>query len=148
MSVSLCPTVSWGTSEHLHPPPPTSFPKTGRQVSVPLMHLKAAWFVAAAVDKYWKRYPSLKHHAFIYCKRSWLWEPSSHCWQGERQHSDMKMQPQPQLQLQRRDCSSKTWTSPHQDFGDIFFFSENPPWYNQSSLHFSQECATVALLLI
>lgn len=57
------------------PPLPASFPQTGRQVSAPLMHPKAASPAAAAVDKYWKGYPSLKHHSFTYCKPASLWEP-------------------------------------------------------------------------
>lgn len=54
----------------------------------PLMYLKAvsSRAASAAVDKYWKCYPSLKHHSFTYCKCASLWAPSPHCWQGGRQH--------------------------------------------------------------
>lgn len=38
----------------------------------------------AAVDKYWKCYPSLKHHSFTYCKCTSLWAQSPHCWQGRK----------------------------------------------------------------
>lgn len=71
----------------------------------------------AAVDKYWKCYPSLKHHSFTYCKCASLWAPSPHCWRGGRQHpaasamsEHHRMQPQTRfslLKLQRTDCASQ-----------------------------------------
>lgn len=71
----------------------------------------------AAVDKYWKCYPSLKHHSFTYCKCASLRAPSPRCWQGGRQHQAApamtehhQMQPQTELsllKLQRTDCVSE-----------------------------------------
>ncbi len=71
-----------------------------------------------AVDKYWKCYPSLKHHSFTYCKCASLWAPNPYCWQGGRQHQAApamsqhhQMQPQTefsQLKLQRTDGKSES----------------------------------------
>ena len=71
--------------------PPTPHPPSSDRpssLSPPLMYLKAvsSRAASAAVDKYWKCYPSLKHHSFTYRKCASLWAPSPHCWQGGRQH--------------------------------------------------------------
>lgn len=118
-SMTLCPTVGDVlTSALLSSQPPLSLwqgVKSPSPANVSECSVIQGRF--AAVDKYWKCYPSLKHHSFTYWKCASLWAPSPHCWQRGRQHqADPAMtayhqtQPQTQfslLKLQRRDCVSE-----------------------------------------
>lgn len=77
--------MSWAVtlaSALLSPLAPFSRPP---RLSVPLMYpiAESSRVGLAAVDKCWKRYPSLKHHSFAYGKCASWRARSAHCWRGE-----------------------------------------------------------------
>lgn len=78
-SMPPCLTISWVMSLLIpfsRPKPPLSLQQAVKSLSpTNVSECSVIQGRLAAVDKYWKCYPSLKHHSFTYCKSASLWAP-------------------------------------------------------------------------